>query len=183
MECQISVTSHLFFHLIGKIFQDFASYPETWIWWNWILVQLQPIWASYFTHLHQRCNFMKNGWLQISFIVFILLYSSIRTMPNCCKDWVGPSTPSWANTHVSLVLSWNYYKPGDLIQWKFLRSLGPFDHLSPLLPRVTVAADIPPFYYTCSLQFRPSLVSWHPGHMVPSWLLSIFSAAWCSPDL
>ena len=38
MGCQTAVTSHLISHPIVLIFlKDFASYPETWIWWNWTL--------------------------------------------------------------------------------------------------------------------------------------------------
>ena len=38
MGWQIAVTSHFICHIIGLIFQDFVSYPEIWIWWNWTQV-------------------------------------------------------------------------------------------------------------------------------------------------
>ena len=41
MEYQIAVMSHPIWHPIGQIFQDIASYPETWIWWNRAQVQGQ----------------------------------------------------------------------------------------------------------------------------------------------
>ena len=36
MGCQIAVASYLISHPFSPIFNDFASYPEIWIWWNWI---------------------------------------------------------------------------------------------------------------------------------------------------
>ena len=71
---QIAVMSHPIWHPIGHIFQDIASYPETWIWWNWTLIHHywklggQPqhfLWCNHFSsskfYWHQSNNENNNA--------------------------------------------------------------------------------------------------------------------------
>ena len=56
MGCQIGCDATAIWYSIGQIFQDFASYPRTWIWWN--RTQVTELWRhkmnSLWTNFHSN---------------------------------------------------------------------------------------------------------------------------------
>ena len=128
MGCQIAVASYLISHPFSPIFNDFASYPEIWIWWNWIS------WLIYTQDMPQKtcgalCNIVHKIFCcfwwpallsDIDFVSFVLvkkcihfrLHSSllllhIRVLATVGQSSTGACGPGWGP-------SWHlWHLPGD----------------------------------------------------------------------